>query len=300
MPSLKIKIMQKTHYEKHLKFSIFLTSVFFGVEIVGGWISGSLSLLGDAGHMFRDVFALIISLSALNISKKLPSERKTFGFHRVEILAAFMNGIFLIAIGIWILLEAYHRFHSPKPIESTSMLIVAVIGLGVNLYVAQRLHGSHDLNIRSAFLHVLTDAVFSVAVILAAILICLTGKTIFDPILSSMISAVIIFSSLKIVKESLRILLEFTPKDIDFDQVFQDIQKVEGVKGVHDVHIWSLCSNINVLDAHVFTDETDMTEIQKIKSVIKQTLEKYNIRHATLEFECEECILPNKVKKIDH
>jgi len=300
MPSLKIKIMQKTHYEKHLKFSIFLTSVFFGVEIVGGWISGSLSLLGDAGHMFRDVFALIISLSALNVSKKLPSERKTFGFHRVEILAAFMNGIFLIAIGIWILLEAYHRFHSPKPIESTSMLIVAVIGLGVNLYVARRLHGSHDLNIRSAFLHVLTDAVFSVAVILAAILICLTGKTIFDPILSSMISAVIIFSSLKIVKESLRILLEFTPKDIDFDQVFQDIQKVEGVKGVHDVHIWSLCSNINVLDAHVFTDETDMTEIQKIKSVIKQTLEKYNIRHATLEFECEECILPNKVKKIDH
>lgn len=300
MPSLKIKIMQKTHYEKHLKFSIFLTSVFFGVEIVGGWISGSLSLLGDAGHMFRDVFALIISLSALNVSKKLPSERKTFGFHRVEILAAFMNGIFLIAIGIWILLEAYHRFHSPKPIESTSMLIVAVIGLGVNLYVARRLHGSHDLNIRSAFLHVLTDAVFSVAVILAAILICLTGKTIFDPILSSMISAVIIFSSLKIVKESLRILLEFTPKDIDFDQVFQDIQKVEGVKGVHDVHIWSLCSNINVLDAHIFTDETDMTEIQKIKSVIKQTLEKYNIRHATLEFECEECILPNKVKKIDH
>ena len=300
MPSLKIKIMQKTHYEKHLKFSIFLTSVFFGVEIVGGWISGSLSLLGDAGHMFRDVFALIISLSALNVSKKLPSERKTFGFHRVEILAAFMNGIFLIAIGIWILLEAYHRFHSPKPIESTSMLIVAVIGLGVNLYVARRLHGSHDLNIRSAFLHVLTDAVFSVAVILAAILICLTGKTIFDPILSSMISAVIIFSSLKIVKESLRILLEFTPKDIDFDQVFQDIQKVEGVKGVHDVHIWSLCSNINVLDAHIFIDETDMTEIEKIKSVIKQTLEKYNIRHATLEFECEECILPNKVKKIDH
>jgi len=292
--------MHRNDCEKHLRISILLTSIFFIVEIVGGLISGSLSLLGDAGHMFRDVFALIISLSALNISKKLPSKSQTFGFHRIEIFAAFMNGIFLFAIGIWILLEAYHRFHSPRPIESTTMLIVAVIGLGVNLYVAQRLHGSHDLNIKSAFLHVLTDAIFSVAVIVAAILIFLTGKTIFDPILSSIISVVIVFSSFKIVKESIEILLEFTPKDVDFDQVLKDLQQAEGVQGVHNVHLWSLCSNINVIDAHVYTKETNMTEIEKIKSEIKKRLEKYNIRHATLEFECEECILPNKVERIDH
>lgn len=295
-----IRNMQSKNFEKHLKIAIVLTSIFFVVEIVGGLISGSLSLLGDAGHMLRDVFALLISLSALNISKKLPSKRKTFGFHRVEIFAAFLNGILLIAIGLWILLEAYHRFHSPKPIESTTMLIVALIGLGINLYVAFKLHGSHDLNIKSAFLHVLTDAIFSFAVVLAAVMIFLTENTIFDPILSSIISVVIILSASKLMKESIMILLEFTPKDVNFDLVMRDIQQVDGVQGVHNVHIWSLCSSINVMDAHVYTKETDMMKIEKIKNEIKKKLVKYNIKHATLEFECEECILPDKVERIDH
>lgn len=292
--------MQRNSFEKHLKIAILLTSIFFVVEIFGGLISGSLSLLGDAGHMFRDVIALVISLSALNISKKLPSKRKTFGFHRVEIFTAFLNGIFLIAVGSWILLEAYNRFHSPRPIKSTTMLIVALIGLGVNLYVAFKLHGSHDLNVKTAFLHVLTDAVFSFAVILAAMLIFLTGKTIFDPILSAIISVAIVFSTSKVVKESVMILLEFTPKDVNFDHVLRDIQQVEGVQGVHNVHIWSLCSNINIIDAHVYTKETNMTKIEKIKSEIKKRLEKHNIKHATLEFECEECIQPDVVERIDH
>lgn len=270
------------------------------VEIAGGLISGSLSLLGDAGHMLRDVLALVISLSALNISTKLPSKRKTFGFHRVEIFAAFLNGILLVAIGIWILWEAYQRLHSPRPIESTTMLVVALMGLGVNLYVALGLHGSHDLNIKSAFLHVLTDAIFSLGVILAAILIFLTGKTVFDPILSAIIAVVIVFSAIKVLKESVVILLEFAPKDVDFNIVLRDIQQVEGVLGVHNVHIWSLCSNINIIDAHVYTKETDMIKIEKIKSEIKNRLEKHNIKHATLEFECEECILPDKVERIDH
>ncbi|MGB3863084.1 MAG: cation diffusion facilitator family transporter [Candidatus Aminicenantaceae bacterium] len=292
--------MHKNNFEKYLKIAILLTSIFFVVEIFGGLISGSLSLLGDAGHMFRDVIALVISLSALNISKKLPSKRKTFGFHRVEIFAAFLNGILLLAIGLWILLEAYNRFYSPRPIESTTMLIVALIGLGVNLYVAFKLHGSHDLNVKSAFLHVLTDAIFSLAVILAAILIFLTGKTVFDPILSTIISVIIVFSAFKIVKESVMILLEYTPKDVNFDLVLRDIQQVEGIQGVHNVHIWSLCSNINVMDAHVFTTENNMTKIEAIKNEIKKKLEKHNIKHTTLEFEFEECILPDKVERIDH
>jgi len=292
--------VDRTDFEKHLKIAILLTSLFFVVEILGGLKSGSLSLLGDAGHMLRDLIALIISLSALNISKKLPSKRKTFGFHRVEIFAALLNGILLIGIGIWILFEAYSRFLSPRPIESTTMLVVALIGFGINLYVASKLHGSHDLNVRSAFLHVLTDAIFSLAVIITAILIFLTGKTIFDPILSASISVVIIVSALKIVRESTMILLEFTPGNINFDQVVKDVQQVDGVIGVHDVHLWSLCSNINVMNAHIFTKETDMTKIEKIKMDIKKRLEKYNIKHTTLEFECEECLVPNEVEKIDH
>jgi cobalt-zinc-cadmium efflux system protein len=292
--------MQQKNFEKHLKMAILLTFFFFVVEIVGGFISGSLSLLGDAGHMLRDVFALVISLSALKISKKLPSKRKTFGFHRVEIFAGFLNGILLIAVAIWILLEAYDRFHSHKPIESMTMLVVALIGLAVNLYLAFKLHGSHDLNIKSAFLHVLTDAAFSFAVVLAAVLIFLTGHTIFDPLLSSIISAVIILSASKLVKESIMILLEFTPKDVDFDLVLKDIQQVEGVEGVHNVHMWSLCSNINVMDAHVYTKEADMMKIEKIKNKIKEKLDKYNIKHVTLEFECDECILLDRVERIEH
>jgi cobalt-zinc-cadmium efflux system protein len=291
---------QEKDFERPLKLAIFLTSIIFFVEVIGGFLSGSLALLGDAGHVFRDIFALVISLSAIKISKRLPSKRKTFGFHRVEIFAAFLNGLFLVAIGVWILWEAYGRLDSPQPIHSAAMLIVAVIGFAVNLFVAFRLHGSHDLNVKSAFFHVLSDAAFSMAVIVAAVLIHLTGRAIFDPILSALISIVIIFSAWKVVKESVMILLEFAPRDVDFDEVIQEIQKVKGVRGVHHVHLWSLCSNINVIDAHVYTDENDMTKITRMKKEIKNSLEKFHIKHATLEFECEECENQDEVSAIDH
>jgi cobalt-zinc-cadmium efflux system protein len=239
-------------------------------------------------------------MSALSISKRLPSKRRTFGFHRLEIFAAFLNGILLIAMGLWILWEAYRRFSTPKQIQSITMLIIALIGLGVNLFVAFRLHGSQDLNIKSAFFHVITDAAFSLAVIVAAILIFWTGQTIFDPILSALLSTIIIISAFKVIKEAVMILLEFAPKDVDFDQVVQDIQQVEGVLGVHGVHLWSLCSNINVIDAHIFTKEGSMTKIEKIKGEIKKRLEKYNIKHATLEFECEECTLSHEIGRMEH
>lgn len=292
--------MNKTKHEKTLRLAILLTFVFFIAEVIGGFISGSLSLLGDAGHMLRDVFALIISLSAVKIARKLPSKRRTFGYHRVEIFAAFLNGLFLIAVGIWIIWEAFLRINSPQPIQSVPMLVVALIGLGVNIYIALNLHGSQDINIKSVFLHVMTDAVFSLAVIAAAILIYFTGKTIIDPILSAVISFVIIISAINIIKESILILLEFAPADIDFDEVVHDIQKVEGVQDVHHVHLWTLCSNINVIDAHIYTQVKLITEIEKIKKEIKTRLKKYNIKHATLEFECEKCIFPDEIKNIHH
>jgi cobalt-zinc-cadmium efflux system protein len=286
--------------EKLLKIAIVLTSVFFVVEVIGGLISGSLSLLGDAGHMFRDVFALFISLSAINIAKKLPTKTKTFGYHKTEIFAAFVNGILLIGISLWIFWEAYQRFFAPQPIESTTMFVVALIGLLVNLYVAFKLHGSHDLNVKSAFVHVLTDTLSSVAVILASIWIFFTNQTIVDPILSVAIAVFILFSAFAILRDSIHMLLEFTPKNINFDDVIKDIRNVKGVKGVHNVHLWSLCSNINVIDAHIFTTESDMGKIGDIKKEIKKGLEKYNIKHATLEFECKECIESGKVNNVNH
>jgi cobalt-zinc-cadmium efflux system protein len=270
------------------------------VEVAGGLISGSLSLLGDAGHMLRDVLALLVSLSALNISKRLPTKTKTFGFHRVEILASFVNGIVLLVIGLWVLREAYHRFRDPSPVHSSTMLAVAVVGLAVNVYIALRLHGSRDLNIKSAFLHVLTDAFVSLGVILAAALIAWTGDPRFDPGLSAAISVVIMVSALVLIKDSVKILLEFAPEDVDIDRMVDDIMSVEGVEGVHNVHLWSLCSSINILDAHVLTGVQDMAAVERIKAEIKERLESYHVRHATLEFECERCSLTEPVERLEH
>jgi cobalt-zinc-cadmium efflux system protein len=292
--------MPKNSSEKSLIIAILLTSTFFVVEVIGGFLSGSLSLLGDAGHMFRDVFALLLSLSAVKIAKKLPTKTKTFGYHRLEIFAAFLNGLMLIGISCWIFWEAYHRFVAPKPVRSIAMFIVAFIGLLVNLYIARRLHGNQDLNIKSAFLHVLTDTISSAAVIFASIWIFFTKQIIIDPIMSVGIAFFVLISALPIIKDTMRILLEFTPKDIDLDEVIADIEKVNGVEGVHNVHLWSLCSNVNIIDAHIFAKETDMLKIEEMKHEIKRKLEKYNIKHATLEFECEECRINLTVKELEH
>lgn len=288
------------HIEGTLKIAIILTFGFFFVEVVGGIVSGSLSLLGDAGHMFRDVFALFISLTAIQIAKKLPTEEKTFGYHRIEILAAFLNGILLIGISIWIMTEAFSRIGNPQPIESTTMFGVALIGLFVNVYIARGLHGHDDVNVKGAFLHVVTDALFSVAVIIASVWIHFTGQYIVDPILGIIISIVVLASGFMVIDDSVRILLQFTPKNVKFEDVYSDITSVEGIDGVHDIHLWSLCSNVNVIDAHVLTTKTDIRETTQIRDKVKERLEKYNIKHVTLEFECDECIDPKRVKKVDH
>ena len=293
--------------EKGLKFAIVLTFIFFVIEIFGGLVSRSLSLLGDAGHMLRDVFALMLSLGAVSLARKLPSKTRTFGYHRIEVFAAFVNGLFLIIISFWIFIEAFQRYFEPEPIESGIMFVVAVIGLVVNIIIAFKLHGSHDINVRSAFIHVLTDLISSVGVIVASVIIYFTGQTIIDPIVGFGIAIFILVSSIKIIRESVHILLEFTPPDIDFDEVVRDIQSVEGVDDVNNVHLWSLCSHINVIDAHIITSKASLKDVQIIKANIKNKLLKYNVRHATLEFECEaceecvgECVLENKVKVIEH
>jgi cobalt-zinc-cadmium efflux system protein len=292
--------MRDNDAARALRIATVLTVIFFLVEAAGGFVSGSLSLLGDAGHMFRDILALLISLSAVNISRSLPTKKRTFGFHRIEILAALLNGLLLVAAGVWMIFAARQRLRSPRPVEDVVMLAVALAGFAANVYVAYRLHGSRDLNIRSAFIHVFTDAVSSLAVILAAVLIMLTGKTIFDPLLGIIISLIVIVSALGVIRDSAVILLEFAPRGVDFDRVIRDMESVEGVESVHHVHLWTLCSNINVIDAHIFTKEMDMSRVEVMKAALKSRLEKYDVRHATLEFECVECVLPDKVTTIGH
>ncbi len=276
-------------YKKSLQIALVITTLFLLVELAGGLIAGSLALVSDAGHMFSDVLAFILSLGAITLAARLPTKQQTYGFRRAEVFAAFLNAILLIAVSAGILWEAYQRVLHPGPVQGVLMGAVAVAGLVANIAVALLLHGSHNLNVRSAFLHVIMDTISSAAVIVAAAWIALTGQTIADPILSGVISLMIVVSAAGILRETLVILLQFTPRSVDFDAVVADIKSVPGVSGVHHVHLWSLSSETNVLDAHIYSCYKDMDEIEVVKKTIKKKLERYDIRHSTLEFECEEC-----------
>jgi cobalt-zinc-cadmium efflux system protein len=275
--------------KRSLKIAVVLTAVICLVEVAGGLLSGSLSLLGDAAHMLQDVVALLLSLGAMVIAEQLPTPSRTFGYHRVEIGAAVANGCLLVIVSIVIAGEALARLSEPRPINSSIMLAVALAGLGANLIVLYVLHGSHDLNVKGAFLHVMGDTLSSVGVIVAAVWIGITGQTLVDPILGLAIAGIILLSSVSLLREAFRILLQFAPRDVDCGEVIREMESVEGVLGVHNVHLWSLCSNINVLDAHVYSCETDTRRLEEIKAEIKHRLERFRIGHSTLEFECREC-----------
>jgi cobalt-zinc-cadmium efflux system protein len=276
-------------YRKSMKIALFITLVFLLVEIVGGLLSGSLALISDAGHMFSDALSLVLSLGAMTLALQLPTRERTYGYHRGEIFAAFINSLLLIGVSAGILWEAYVRAVNPAPVQGGLMFIVACIGLVANIGVISLLHGSHNLNVRSAFLHVVGDTISSVTVIAAAAWITFTGQVIADPILSGVIAILIVISAIRILRETIAILLQFTPQSVDFDVVIADITAVKGVDGVHHVHLWSLCSDINVLDAHVYSCERDVEKIERMKQEIKERLKKYRILHSTLEFECDEC-----------
>jgi len=276
-------------FKRSLSIALAITAVFLIVELAGGLISGSLALVSDAGHMFSDTLSLLLSLGAITLAKRLPTKERTYGLHRAEIFAAFINSLLLIGMSMVILWEAYLRSMNPAPIQSGLMGTVAVIGLISNLAVVYLLHGSHNLNVRSAFLHVIGDTISSVAVIAAAVWIAFTGQVIADLILSGFITVMILISAGGILRETIGILLQFTPRSVDFDAVIADMTSVRDVAGVHHVHLWSLSSDINVLDAHVYSCERDASRIEEMKKEIKKRLEKYHIHHSTLEFECEEC-----------
>ncbi len=276
-------------YSRPLWIGVATTLFVFFIEVIGGYVSGSLSLLSDAGHMVIDASSLLLSLSAIQAARSLPTRQRSYGLHRAGIFAAFLNGLLLVGVSIWILYVAYQRVLSPHEVESTVMLIIAVAGLVANVAVAYCLHGSRDLNIRGAFLHVVGDALSSIAVVLAALWIMATGQVIADPILSAVIGVVILVSALGVLRESTEVLFQFAPRDLDPDEVIREMMAVPGVLGVHDLHIWSLSSSIRVMDAHVYSCEQDVRGNERIKHEIKQRLERFRIYHSTLEFECEEC-----------
>lgn len=277
---------------RRVMIALVLTGAFMVVEIIGGIISGSLALLADAGHMLTDTMALALAAMAFHVSKRPPDGKLTFGYQRFQILAAFVNGLSLLAIVGWILFEAINRFIHPNEILGETMLVVAAAGLVVNLISFTVLHtgDQENLNIRGAAVHVAGDLLGSVAAIVAAIVIIYTGWTPIDPILSVAVAALILKSAWSLVKRSAHILLEGAPEWLDV-QVMQDriVAGVPGVGEIHHVHIWGLTPQQLMLTMHMSMSDSPVSQADVLRDVKKFLQEEYGIGHATIEVDVDGC-----------
>ncbi len=277
---------------KRLTLSLILTAAFVIVEIVAGIFGNSLALLTDAAHNFTDVIALGLSWYALKIALKPAHAGKTFGYHRVGILVALINSTTLILIAFGIFVEAYKRFNAPPEVDSTLLIGVGALAFIINLVTALMVkEGSeHDLNMRSAFLHLMGDVMSSLGAVIAGILIAFTNWNWLDPLVSVLIGGFILYNAWGILKQTIHILLESTPENINMDSMVNELQKVDGVLGVHDLHVWSISENLRMLSAHVVVDNVSVGEGVSIQHNINELLaHNYNIQHATLQMECEGC-----------
>ncbi len=278
--------------EKKLLLILAFTATLTLLEIVGGFISNSLALLSDAGHMLTDSLAVFLSYLAIHWSRRPANHRKTFGYHRAEILVALANGVALVAIAGYIFYEAVLRFFHPQEIKTGILLAIAAIGLAGNLFGLFILKGeSHEnLNVRSAFFHILADTLSSVGVIVGGVVIWFTGWYLVDSLIGVLIGGIVLRGAIDLVMESGEILLEATPRDVDLAQLRQEVQKISGVEDLHDIHIWTIGSGMRALSAHVLTDNISTRESQEIACRIRAVLgDQFNITHTTLEMECETC-----------
>jgi cobalt-zinc-cadmium efflux system protein len=274
--------------QKKLIASLSITSIVLVLELIGGYLTNSMALLSDAGHMFTHVFALIIGLAAIIIARKPPCHHRTFGLYRAEVLAAFVNGLFLIVIVGIIVYEAILRLLHPIEILGLEMLLIAFIGLAVNVVSIMILRGSHkdNLNIRSVFYHMFADAISSVGIVIAALVIMYTNWTFIDPFVSIGISGIILFWAWGVLKDSTRILLETAPKGLDVDLISDDLKnKFSEIRTLHNIHLWSITPDMLVFSAHVQIDQSKMQAKQEevISKINDYLLQKYNIIECTIQ-----------------
>jgi cobalt-zinc-cadmium efflux system protein len=278
--------------EKPLFYSILLNGLIAIVELIGGLFSGSLALISDAMHNFSDFIALIISFVASRIMYWSGNTKKSYGYFRFEILAAFVNSVLLVLIGAYIIYEALTRFSHPVRINSMLMLVIATIGFATNSFSALllRKHKKENLNIKSAFLHLITDTLESAAVIITAVIISIINFSSLDLIISVIIGVFIIKSSWDLLLESTNILTEGSPKGIDLNEVGIFIKNFPGIKGVHHLHIWSLSSNFRALSAHIVVDDMQISRTVMITGKLEQQLAtRFNIDHPTFQLEADAC-----------
>ena len=268
-----------------------LTAAVLVIEVLGGLLSGSLALLSDAGHVLTDLVALGLSWYGIKQTARPSNYRMTYGYHRVGIFVAFLNAATLIGIALIVVWEAGRRLMEPQPVAGGLMSVVAVTGLAINLLVLVMLrHRGHDLNVRSAFLHVAGDAVASVAVVVSGGLIMVTGWTWTDAATSLIIAAIIVFSSIRILTESVNVLLEGAPGNIDMGDVLRSIGQVPGIREVHHLHLWSITPSIRALSCHVSVEDVAVSEAAVVLSRVNELLEhRFAIRHSTIQLEALGC-----------
>lgn len=277
---------------KHLVAAIGLNAVIFLVEIVGGVMTNSMALISDALHNFSDLLALALSFAASRIVLWKSNSQKSYGYGRVEIMVAFINAAALVIIGLYVIYEGVRRFAEPQVVNGIWMLSIASLAFVANtagtLLLKQHAHA--DLNMKSAYLHLLTDAVESIGVVVVAALIAWRGWQVLDPLVSMAIGVFIIKSAWDVVSETTHLLAEGTPRGIDLDEVAKFIQSFPGVREVHHVHIWGLSSHLRALSAHVVVDDQRISEALKITSLLEHALEeRFGINHPTFQLECAAC-----------
>jgi cobalt-zinc-cadmium efflux system protein len=273
---------------KRLIAALAVTSIIALAEAAGGYLFRSLALLSDAGHMLTDVSALALSLLALWFAGKPATVKKTYGYYRLEILSALINGVVLLGITVLIVLEAIQRLREPAEVRLGGMAVVAAVGLVANLVTLSLLHRSHSMNVRGAFLHVVGDTLSSVGVLLAAGLIWWTGWLWLDPSLSVLIAAVIVASAVRLVRDAVDVLLEAVPAHVDVEAVKDILLRVQGVTAVHDLHVWTISSGLYALSAHLVVLDPMVCNNDQILSAVKHELfDRFGIDHTTIQIESE-------------
>ncbi len=277
-------------YQARFIWSIVVTFIILAGEVIGGLLSNSLALLSDAGHVLTDAFALGLSLIALNISRRPSDYRATYGYQRIGILAALINGCSLVVIAVFIFFETYRRLIAPPDVQSGLMLFVAVLGLLGNMIMMWVIGHQHtDLNVKSAFLHVFGDTISSAGVIIAGLVIMFTGWKLADPIAGGIVGVIIVVGGARVIKQALWIFLELSPLNLHSEEISRMICGMQEVMGVHDVHLWSIGHGIPAFSAHVLIGDRRISETDTVRKAIEEELAHMGIRHTVLQMECAEC-----------